>query len=488
MFDFIPLPIQKEITLWECSTRLVVNPTMNVAVTEATQKVQRNQRDAKLTTVPPTDGLSFGQNLFWVFSGGMVYLGCQWANLMVLAKMGGPEMVGRFALALAISAPVMMFARLNLRALQATDMMKEYSFGNYLSLSTIIGLLGLFLIAIIACASSYNRNTVLLILTVGTAKLVENISDTIFGLFQKHERMNLIGFSQLTKGPLSILALAMVFYLTTNLIYATVALLIVWTSVLACFDFPKGMQILKETSHSFSLNFSQSTSNECYLTQTNSEFRSLLRMAYFASPLGFAALLASLDVNAPRYFIQYFAGAKGDYELGIFVSMAYLLVIGGRFILVLGQTASPRLARYYFFKDKLNFSKLLLKLVGAGAVVGISCIFVSIALGENILRLLYTTAFSKHINVLIWLMMAGTFAYMTVPIEITIVVTRHLRTHLVLSLISTTMLISFCVILVPSHSLFGAAWAMAITAALRFLFYSTYFVLVLSQETNISFP
>lgn len=45
-----------------------------------------------------------------------------------------PQTVGEFALALAITAPVVIGAGLSLRGVQATDAASEYHFGNYLLL------------------------------------------------------------------------------------------------------------------------------------------------------------------------------------------------------------------------------------------------------------------------------------------------------------------------------------------------------------------
>src|SRR5690349_21224091 len=78
--------------------------------------------------------LSLRTNFIWTFLGNVVYAGCQWGMLVVLAKLGSPEIVGQFALALAVTAPVFMFTNLQTRGVQATDARKEYAFGDYLAL------------------------------------------------------------------------------------------------------------------------------------------------------------------------------------------------------------------------------------------------------------------------------------------------------------------------------------------------------------------
>ena len=64
--------------------------------------------------------LSLRKNFTWTFAGNAIYAASQWGQLVVLAKLGTPETVGQIALALAICAPVIMFANLQLRSVQAT--------------------------------------------------------------------------------------------------------------------------------------------------------------------------------------------------------------------------------------------------------------------------------------------------------------------------------------------------------------------------------
>ena len=85
---------------------------------------------------------SLRRNFSWTFVSNTVYWGCQWAVVVLLAKLGSPEMVGRFSLGLAISTPVAYLCNLQLRAMQATDARREHPFGVYLALrlATTVGI------------------------------------------------------------------------------------------------------------------------------------------------------------------------------------------------------------------------------------------------------------------------------------------------------------------------------------------------------------
>src|SRR5258706_6402089 len=69
----------------------------------------------------------------WVVSGNVLYSACQWGVVVALAKLGNPEQVGEYALGLAVSAPVILFANLQLRMLVASDVADRFGFGQYLT-------------------------------------------------------------------------------------------------------------------------------------------------------------------------------------------------------------------------------------------------------------------------------------------------------------------------------------------------------------------
>src|ERR1700716_121612 len=81
--------------------------------------------------MPPPASLR--SNFSWTFAGNATYAAGQWAILSLLAKLGSSEMLGQYALAVALTAPVVMLSHLNLRAVLATDVAQKYPFQDYLA-------------------------------------------------------------------------------------------------------------------------------------------------------------------------------------------------------------------------------------------------------------------------------------------------------------------------------------------------------------------
>src|SRR6266498_5513225 len=64
----------------------------------------------------PLASLSLMRNFSWTFLGNIVCALCQWAMLICIARLSTADVVGQYALGLAVSSPIMMFCNLHLKA------------------------------------------------------------------------------------------------------------------------------------------------------------------------------------------------------------------------------------------------------------------------------------------------------------------------------------------------------------------------------------
>src|SRR5436309_3332521 len=123
------------------------------------------------TSSESADTPSLRRNVAWALVGNLGYSACQWGVLVCMAKLGTATDVGRFALGLALTAPVITLTNLNLRLLQSTDAREDYPFSVYLSVRLIGTVLGLAAIAAMAFGLGYQGVTLYLILAVALAKV-----------------------------------------------------------------------------------------------------------------------------------------------------------------------------------------------------------------------------------------------------------------------------------------------------------------------------
>lgn len=392
-------------------------------------------------------------NFAWTLIGNIVYAGCQWGMLSALAKLGTPEMVGQFALGLAITAPIILFSNLSLRSVQSTDALREYHFGEYLALRLTTSLLALGVISGIAFGVGDARETSWIVLLLGLAKALESLSDVFYGLFQQYERMDRIAYSLLGRGCLGLALFGLGIYLTDSVLGGIVGLVVAWGLILVVYDVPSGALVLNLTSRFGAWQPIWNT-------------QKLLRLAKRALPLGFTMMLISLNANIPRYFIQ---GYSGERELGFFAAMAYLMVAGTTVVNALGQSASPRLADYYAKDNVPLFRQLLLKLMGIGIFLGIAGVLLSWIAGQEILTLLYRQEYATFSDALVWLTVATGISYIASFLGYAMTAAHYYRIQPLILIVTVASSALFCFLLVPAYGILGAVWAIGLASILQAL-------------------
>src|SRR5438067_3206828 len=337
-------------------------------------------------------GLSLRANVSWTFASNVFYAACQWAMLLVLARLGNPEMIGQFTLALAVATPIISLGNLQLRNIQATDARRQSRFSDYLSPRLITVVLGLLVIASIVAVSGYQRTLAAVVMVVSVAKAFEAVSDILHGILQQRERMDRIGASVIIKGSLSLVALSGTIYLTDSILWGVISLAVVWGAVLVGYDLPAGRSLLRAVS--------LGTRTDALRPQWDR--RTLARLVWRSIPLGLVSGLLSLNTSIPSYFIAHYLGR---YELGIFAAIAYIERAQSIVVNALGASASPRLSKLYAMGNISAFRALLLKMVGAAALMGAGGVLLALTAGREILTLLYGHEYVRY-DVFVWFMVA----------------------------------------------------------------------------------
>jgi O-antigen/teichoic acid export membrane protein len=396
------------------------------------------------------------RSLSWSLAGNATYVAAQWAMLVVLAKIGTPHMVGQFALGLAITAPVMMFSNLELRAVQATDAIHRYRFGDYLVLRLIATTLALVAILGIVYVMGYQGETALIILVVGLAKAFESISDVFYGLFLQHEYIDRLAKSMLIKSFLSLVGFSLGVYLTGSVVGGACGLAFVWALLLVGYDVRNGVRIVR-AGHRASPG--RDTVPRRYRT-----IGRLRYLAWLALPLGIVGMLVSLYPNIPRYFIE---GYQGEGKLGIFATMSYTVVAGIKLVDSLAQSVGPRLAGHHAAGNETHFRRVLFKAAGIGLLLGAAGALTALFAGPEILTLFYGSEYAAFPGVFFWLAVAGGIECVTSFQYWTITAARRFVIQIPLYALVVCTSAAACFWLVPTAGLQGAAVACVVAAMVR---------------------
>ncbi len=398
---------------------------------------------------PQVRRASLRSNFSWMFLGQAVYSASQWGIIFILAKLGTETIVGQFTLGLSVTAPIIILTNLTLRSIQATDAKREFSFADYLTLRLIGTLVALVVITMIVLFGGYQTETALVMALIGLAKACEAISDIFFGLQQQHEKMDRIGKSIMIEGPVTLVVMAAVMFLTGNIVLAAAGMALVWLLQLVLYDLYSGILIFRAEGQAV-----------WSALRPRWHWPHLLKLVRIALPLGFAAMLVSLNFNIPRYFI---AQNLGEGSLGIFGALAYVLVAETVLINALAQTAMPRLAQYVAQNQLKAFYGLLRKLMVIGITVGGLGVAVALIGGRPLLTLLYRPQYAAEAETFTLLMVAALIANVASFLNFAMAAVRSFdwQPPLFLAVVLTTALA--CAYLIPLYGLKGAALAQIIS-------------------------
>jgi O-antigen/teichoic acid export membrane protein len=378
--------------------------------------------------------------------------------LMVIAKLTSPELVGEFVLGLAITAPIIMFANLQLRLLQATDAGGKFEFQDYLGLRVITLGLAIIVIFAVVLIGDYRQTTAYVIVWVGFSKIIDALSDIAYGLFQRYERMDRMALSQIIRGVSALAGLSIGIYVTRDLLVGVYGLITGWLVGLVIFDIPNVKKILKAQMDVME--------PEKALFRPHWKLSNLKGIFLLGLPLGVVTLLRSLNANIPRYFIEHH---QGLYELGIFGGLVYILTAERRLTQALGQTVSPRLSQYFQSDDLPNFRRLLLGLMAITSCIGLVVLLGTLILGEQILTLLYSSEYARYENLFILLALAAIFDQSIVILGYGLTAARNLIVQVPLDVFNLITLLIGCSLLIPKYGLTGATFALLISKAFGFV-------------------
>jgi O-antigen/teichoic acid export membrane protein len=399
---------------------------------------------------------SLTSDFCWTFVGNAVYAAGQFLTLMLLAKLVRPQLVGQYALGLAVVYPVMMFTNLQLRSVLTSGSRQHIHFSNYLGLRVLTTSLAFVIIFAVAQILGYDRELTIVVLMVGLAYAIETFSDVYYARLQWHDRMAEISKSMIARALLTVLGLAVATYLTRSLLWGITSIVLARGIVLFTYDVRVGSQALSGRPK---------CSSRDDALERRFDRKELLELFWVSLPLGIVVLLGCLNSSLPDLFVMH---ALGEREVGIFAAIGFVVSAGNMVVLSLGQAAFTRLARSSAAGNLTAFHSLLAKLVASGAALGVIGMIVSKIAGREILTLLFRPEYAERADLLPWMMAAGGVLFMAESLGYGLTAANFYRSQVVLNVVANLCLVVACYWLVQRQGLLGAILAMLIGAIVQF--------------------
>lgn len=322
-------------------------------------------------------------------AGNAAYAASQFGILVVLAKLTSTADVGRYALALAITAPIQIGLGMRLRTARVINDPAEYTLRSYTSLALVTAAGAAAVSSAIGFLVIQDERTRLAVLLVAVSKSIESLIDLSYGDEQRRQEMATIAKSQFLRAALSLAAASFGAWIDRGIIGALIGISVVWAGQLAVLD---GRRL-----HALSR---LEASRSAYRRPT-------LSLARRTWPLGLAAAITSFNGMAPQYVI---AGLLSTRELGVFAILAYPTTAMSLVANSLGQAKLSAMGDAFRNRDLSGLRRIARRMSTAILALGTMIVVVLFFSGKEILTVVFGSEYGNYVGVSILLVVTATTA------------------------------------------------------------------------------
>ena len=385
--------------------------------------------------------------------------------LIIVTRFTTTQEAGIFSIAYATSTILYTIAMYSGRLCQVTDVKNKIGDKDYILTRALTCLFMFFGAGIFLVLRHYAPYKTGVFIALAIFKGIEAFSDVLYGIMQKHDVLYKAGMSLTAKGFIGLVFFGIIVYFTKNLIFASLALVVVNALILLIYDYllVSSKMIDKERKLEFE------------------NVKSILKSEFFVFMNSFAGIYI---LNAPKYAIDGLVTAGTMTEeiqaiYGYIMMPATVMTLFTQFIVmpVLGKMKDLYAAGDLKGMNSLtNKIKLIVVAFGACAVGG------AFLLGPEFLGLIYgldLTLYRMNLCVIIGSYIFYAISYINL---VTLTTIRHTFVQFVIYIISMIIAFVGSHILVTAYQINGATFSCTTTLALQFLMYSITTKVILHKE------
>ena len=381
--------------------------------------------------------LTIRQSILWNTWGSVIYLGVQWLQTILVARLLGYEDAGVFSLAMSVTNIFFGLSLYGMKNFQISDMDEKYSLGTYVLSRITTSIASLLLCICFVFLNRYDFRQSISIVVYMIFKLSEAIFDVFSGVYQKHWRMDYLGKSMAIRAILMLCIFPTVIVVTENLLLAVLIMTIAVFLVIIFYDLKKTQAL--ET------------------IQLNIKSKKVMELLIECVPLAIYGVLSTSIASIPRYFLEIY---NGNEQLGIYASVATPTLIVQMASTYIFNPMVTVFSESLNRKDKTRFINTLLqcmKAIGCVAVIGVvgGKIF-----GRLGLRILYGESILSYEYLLVPLIVCTiTTACVWLFCGI-LTVTRNFKSLLVGNGCAVMLSVGLSIALIPIFGMQGATYAL----------------------------
>ena len=394
-----------------------------------------------------TKKLNLKQNILWNSVGNFIFFFFQWLLTYITTIILGFANAGIFSIAISLSNVVNALGTYGIRNFQVSDLDSKYNDKTYIITRLYSCILSIILCLIYLLVIHYDPYTLLCVLIYNIFKLSESYTDVFHGIFQKRQRMDIIGKSFIIKSVVTFTSFVLTALITKNLLISIIIMTISSYLVLLFYDYKKSNSFVKYKNEKFN-------------------YRNMKLLLLETTPIALYYTLSNLLPTIPKLVLE---NKFGQELLGFYSSIAIPTVIiqviaSYIFIPLVGV-----FSEHYKEKRKKEFIKLLI--ITISLIVGMSIVAMigGHFLGEFCLKILFGDKIIPYVYLFVPALLVASLYALTQLFASILIVFRKQKSLLVTNIIS----ILFCLITSPlfitSYEASGVNYATIATLVLACL-------------------
>lgn len=337
-----------------------------------------------------------------------------------------------------------------------SDKFSSKDFILYRVLSSILTVIIVFLFSII---NGYNLFKLSVIMLICLFRMIEAISDAVYGVLQYKGYLYKSGISLSLKGIIGLIGFTLVDYFTKSITLALVSLIILNLAFFYFYDYKN----VKE-----------------YLNGKVS-FNNILLILKETLPIFIYSFLAMYVANICKYMLDYFDTEEAQNIFGIIFMPSTVIGLCSAYIVVPIITSLNDLLKSKKYKE---FNKLVSKMMIILVGVGMVAIIAAYVLGIPVLNVLYGMDLSNYKNLLLLVLVGATFYTLAnVYSQVLVLLNVHkMQTliYVVMSIVSTLI----CYFLISSYKLSGSVYSYVIFMFILLILYLILYFYTLIKRRN----
>lgn len=293
--------------------------------------------------------------------------------MIIATRVNGIEQAGIFTIAFSTACILYAIGLYAGRVYQVTELNDKISDKDFI-VNRILTCFSMIIFLILFCIfRKYDIEKAVIFLLLTIYKALEAFSDIIYGILQKHDKLDIVGKSLFLKSILSILLFLIIDLLIKNIIVAIISMIIICIIIIIFYDFRKVYKYI---------DFKQKINWENVIN--------ILKKGFFVFAISFLGMYV---VNAPKYSIDTYLTSDFQTIFGIIVMPATIMSLVAQFLI---HPYLNQIVELYKTKNLKGLEKLILKILGIIGCFGVLATILGYLLGTQVLGLIYGIDLSMY--------------------------------------------------------------------------------------------